>query len=141
MSNPRNISQDLRSAVIGVNHTKAVLFSDAKAALWIGGFFLDEILNLSLPRFFGQFLTTKLPSIRQLQRKCKKMIWKMEVAKQGDKRPLIGAAVIFGTSWIGICEIVGVIIRPSGLGIHPMSTISRKALAHVTKQRFSLSSL
>ena len=48
----------------------------------------------------------------------------MEVAKQGDKRPLIGAAVIFGTSWRGICEIVGVIIRPSGLGIHPMSTIS-----------------
>ena len=40
MSNPRNISQDLRSAVIGVNHTKAMLFRDAKAALWIGGFFL-----------------------------------------------------------------------------------------------------
>ena len=39
VSKPRNISQDLRSAVIGVNHTKAALFRDAKAALWIGGFF------------------------------------------------------------------------------------------------------
>ena len=39
VSKPLNISQDLRSAVIGVNHTKAALFRDAKAALWIGGFF------------------------------------------------------------------------------------------------------